>query len=42
MTHVPELPEVEALARFLGERTAGRAVTRVEVAAIMMRFINLA
>ena len=31
---MPELPEVEGLARFLRERTVGRAVTRVEVAAI--------
>jgi len=31
---VPELPEVEALAQFLRERTVGRTVTRVEVAAI--------
>ena len=31
---MPELPEVEALARFVRGRTVGRAVTRVEVAAI--------
>jgi formamidopyrimidine-DNA glycosylase len=31
---VPELPEVEALARFLGERAVGHAVARVDVAAI--------
>lgn len=31
---MPELPEVEALTQFLRERTAGRTVTRVEVAAI--------
>jgi len=31
---VPELPEVEALAAFLRERTAGRVVARVDVAAI--------
>ena len=31
---MPELPEVEALARFLRERTAGRAVDRIEVGAI--------
>ncbi|MBO1751536.1 Fpg/Nei family DNA glycosylase [Actinotalea sp. BY-33] len=31
---MPELPEVEALSRFLGERTAGRAVAGVEVVAI--------
>ena len=31
---MPELPEVEALAQFLRERTVGRTVTRVEVAAI--------
>jgi formamidopyrimidine-DNA glycosylase len=30
---VPELPEVEALAAFLRERAAGRAVARVDVAA---------
>ena len=32
--HVPELPEVEALVAFLGERTVGRAVTGVEIGAI--------
>jgi formamidopyrimidine-DNA glycosylase len=31
---VPELPEVAALAAYLRERAAGRAVTRVEVAAV--------
>ncbi|TFH72662.1 Fpg/Nei family DNA glycosylase [Cellulomonas sp. HD19AZ1] len=31
---MPELPEVEALAQYLRERTVGRVVTRVEVAAI--------
>jgi formamidopyrimidine-DNA glycosylase len=31
---VPELPEVEALARFLGERAVGHAVARVDVAAV--------
>ncbi|MCC2315384.1 Fpg/Nei family DNA glycosylase [Cellulomonas xiejunii] len=31
---MPELPEVEALAQYLRERTVGRTVTRVEVAAI--------
>jgi formamidopyrimidine-DNA glycosylase len=31
---VPELPEVEALRRLLTERAVGRAVTRVDVAAI--------
>jgi formamidopyrimidine-DNA glycosylase len=31
---VPELPEVEALARFLAERTAGRAVADVTVVAV--------
>ncbi|MDA8060884.1 MAG: Fpg/Nei family DNA glycosylase [Actinomycetota bacterium] len=31
---MPELPEVEALARRLTERTAGREVTRVEVASV--------
>jgi formamidopyrimidine-DNA glycosylase len=31
---VPELPEVESLARFLAEQTAGRTVERVELAAI--------
>ncbi|UZN04863.1 Fpg/Nei family DNA glycosylase [Cellulomonas sp. S1-8] len=31
---MPELPEVEALAQYLRGRTVGRAVTRVEVAAI--------
>jgi len=31
---MPELPEVEALAQHLRERTVGRAVARVEVAAI--------
>ncbi|HTY72622.1 MAG TPA: DNA-formamidopyrimidine glycosylase family protein [Actinomycetes bacterium] len=31
---MPELPEVEALAAFLRERTAGRVVARVDVAAI--------
>jgi len=31
---VPELPEVEALTRFLDERTAGRRVERCELAAI--------
>lgn len=31
---VPELPEVEALALFLGERTSGRAVSAVEVGAV--------
>jgi formamidopyrimidine-DNA glycosylase len=29
---VPELPEVEALASFLRERAAGRAVVRTDVA----------
>jgi formamidopyrimidine-DNA glycosylase len=32
--HVPELPEVEALAAFLRERLIGRAVDRVDVGAI--------
>ena len=32
--HVPELPEVEALAGFLGERLVGRVVARVDVAGI--------
>ncbi|MDM7856102.1 Fpg/Nei family DNA glycosylase [Cellulomonas alba] len=31
---MPELPEVEALAQFLRERTAGRVVTKVDVGAI--------
>ena len=31
---VPELPEVEALVRFLGERTSGRVVAAVSVGAI--------
>ena len=31
---VPELPEVEALARYLRERTQGRTLTRVEVASL--------
>ncbi len=31
---MPELPEVEALARFLGEQLAGRVIDRVDVAAI--------
>jgi len=31
---VPELPEVEALARFLAERAVGRFVARVDVAAV--------
>jgi len=31
---VPELPEVEALTRFLSERATGRMVTRVELAAV--------
>jgi formamidopyrimidine-DNA glycosylase len=31
---VPELPEVEALARFLAERAGGRTVVRAEVAAL--------
>lgn len=31
---MPELPEVEALARFLTSRTAGRTITAVEVGAI--------
>ena len=31
---MPELPEVEALARFLRERTQGRTLTRVEVASL--------
>jgi formamidopyrimidine-DNA glycosylase len=31
---VPELPEVEALARFLGERVVGHAIARVDVAAV--------
>jgi formamidopyrimidine-DNA glycosylase len=31
---VPELPEVEALARFLAERTAGRTITAVYVGAV--------
>jgi formamidopyrimidine-DNA glycosylase len=31
---VPELPEVQALAAFLGERAVGRVVARVDVAAI--------
>ena len=31
---MPELPEVEALAQFLRERATGRAITRVDVAAI--------
>jgi len=34
MIGVPELPEVEALARFLTERAVGRVVARVDVAAI--------
>lgn len=31
---MPELPEVEALARFLGDKTAGRTVDRVEVGSL--------
>jgi formamidopyrimidine-DNA glycosylase len=31
---MPELPEVEALARFLGDQLAGRTIDRVDVAAI--------
>ncbi len=31
---MPELPEVEALAAFLGERATGRVVTRADIAAI--------
>jgi len=31
---VPELPEVEALSRFLTERTSGRTITRAEVGAV--------
>ncbi|MHB1928101.1 MAG: Fpg/Nei family DNA glycosylase [Acidimicrobiales bacterium] len=31
---MPELPEVEALARFLAERAGGRTIQRVEVAAL--------
>jgi formamidopyrimidine-DNA glycosylase len=31
---VPELPEVESLVRFLGDKTAGRTIERVELAAI--------
>ena|SRR5579875_1980558 len=31
---MPELPEVEALVRFVGEKAAGRTVERVEVAAL--------
>ncbi|MBO0610048.1 DNA-formamidopyrimidine glycosylase family protein [Myceligenerans salitolerans] len=31
---MPELPEVEALVRFLGERTAGRTVAGIEVGSI--------
>ncbi|MBL0886488.1 Fpg/Nei family DNA glycosylase [Myceligenerans indicum] len=31
---MPELPEVEALVRFLGERTTGRAVAGIEVGSI--------
>jgi formamidopyrimidine-DNA glycosylase len=31
---VPELPEVQALVDFLAERTAGLAVTKVELASI--------
>ena len=31
---MPELPEVEALARYLRERTQGRTLTRVEVASL--------
>ncbi len=31
---MPELPEVEALSRFLGERLTGRVIERVDVAAI--------
>ncbi len=31
---MPELPEVEALARFLTDRTGGRAIERVEVGAL--------
>ena len=31
---VPELPEVEALSRFLGERAVGRPVSRVEVGSV--------
>ena len=34
MGRVPELPEVEALAQFLRERTTGRVVARVDVGAI--------
>ncbi len=33
---VPELPEVEALAAYLRERAAGRAVTRVDIAAVQV------
>src|SRR5690349_11248437 len=32
--HVPELPEVEALAAFLRERLIGRAVDRVDIGTI--------
>ena len=31
---MPELPEVESLARFLGERVAGRTVTRAELGSL--------
>ena len=31
---MPELPEVEGLVEFLRERTAGRVVARIDVAAI--------
>jgi formamidopyrimidine-DNA glycosylase len=31
---VPELPEVQALVDFLGERATGRVVARVDVAAV--------
>ena len=31
---MPELPEVEALTRFLDERCAGKAISRIEVAAL--------
>ncbi len=34
LTHVPELPEVEALAQFLREHAVGRVIARVDVAAI--------
>jgi formamidopyrimidine-DNA glycosylase len=31
---VPELPEVEALTRFLGEKTTGASIVRVELATL--------